>query len=74
MAALWVDDTIMVSKSIPHGRCSGLIGNCPDCLLHLKRATASQSYWHTLADDLGLTLNSRKRQNPSQQVTFTGLI
>ena len=74
MAALWVDDTIMVSKSTPHGRCSGLLGNCPHCLIHLKRATASQSFWHNLADDLGLTLNLHKRQDPSQRVTFTGLI
>jgi hypothetical protein len=74
MTALWVDDTIMVSKSVPHGRCPGLIGNCRRCHEHLKRAKASQVFWHKLADDLGLSLNSNKRQDPSQRVTFTGLI
>ncbi len=73
MTALWVDDTIMVSKSIPHGRCPGLLGDCLKCLKHLKRAVASQLFWHTFADDLGLSLHLQKRQNPSQRVTFTGL-
>jgi hypothetical protein len=73
MTALSVDDTIMVSKSIPHGRCPGLLGDCPQCLKHLNRAVASQLFWHTLADDLGLLLHLQKRQNPSQRVTFTGL-
>jgi hypothetical protein len=75
MTALWVDGTIMVSKSIPHGNCPGLLrlGDCPKCTKHLKRAVASQLFWHTLAADLGLSLNLQKRQNPSLRVTFTGL-
>ncbi len=74
LSALWVDDTIMVSKSTPHISCLGIVGKCKHCLAHLKTAKASQLYWHTLADDLGLTLNSHKHQDPSQRVTFTGLI
>jgi hypothetical protein len=73
MTALWVDDTIMVSQSNPHGSCPGLLGDCPKCLKQLKRAVASRLFWHTLAADLGPLLILQKRQNPSQRVTFTGL-
>ena len=72
--AVWVDDTVFVTKTRPHPPCSGLTGGCPVCAQTARSAARSQSAWHRLADSLGLGLSDEKRQLPSQRITYTGIV
>ena len=73
-SAVWVDDTVFVTKTAPHPPCAGLSGGCPECTKSAQRASQSQTAWHGLADRLGLGLSDEKRQTPSQRVVYTGLV
>ena len=64
--AVWVDDTVFVTKTPLHGLCSGLKGSCPVCARSARASRRSQVGWHRLADELGLGLSDDKRQLPSQ--------
>jgi hypothetical protein len=72
--AVWVDDTVFVTKTPLHGLCSGLTGGCPVCVRSARASRRSQLGWHRLADELGLGLSDDKRQLPSQRVTYTGMV
>ena len=74
-SAVWVDDTIFVTKTLAHATCAGLVtfGGCPVCLHYRAMAACSRSYWLFLAGKLGLGLSDDKRQRASQRVTYTGL-
>ena len=71
---VWVDDTVFVTKTPPHPPCEGLAGGCPVCTRSARSARRSQSYWHRLARALGLGLSDEKRQEPSQRITYTGIV
>ena len=73
-SAIWVDDTVFVTKTPPHPPCAGLTGGCPVCGRTARGAQRSQAGWHRLAHDLGLGLSDEKRQLPSQRVTYTGMV
>jgi hypothetical protein len=73
-SAVWVDDTVFVTKTPPHPPCAGLTGACPVCSRTSRAARRSQVWWHRLADELGLGLSADKRQTPSQRVTYTGMV
>jgi hypothetical protein len=73
-SVVWVDDTVFVTKTPPHPPCAGLVGGCPVCSRTGRAARRSQSWWHRLADELGLGLSDDKRQLPSQRVTYTGMV
>ena len=73
-SVVWVDDTVFVTKTPPHPPCAGLVGGCPVCSRTGRAARRSQSWWHRLADELGLGLSDDKRQTPSQRVTYTGMV
>ena len=73
-SAVWVDDTVFVTKTVPHPPCAGLGGGCPVCRASARRAARSQTGWHRLAERLGLGLSDDKRQLPSQRVVYTGLV
>lgn len=71
---LWVDDLILAWNVPYHGRCGGLAANCSKCQEALERFKELRSYWHDLADKLGISLSLSKRQPPSQRVEYTGVI
>ena len=73
-SAVWVDDAVYASKTPPHPPCVGLVGGCPVCSRTARASRRAQSYWHRLADELGLGLSDDKRQKPSQRVTYTGMV
>ena len=73
-SAVWVDDTVFVTKTPPHATCAGLHGQCPVCARSARAARRSQAGWHRLAHELGLGLSDDKRQLPSQRVTYTGMV
>ena len=73
-SAVWVDDTVFVTKTPKHPTCAGLDGDCPTCLQTRVVAARSQSYWQFLAGKLGVGLSQGKRQKASQRVTYTGLV
>ena len=73
-SAVWVDDTVFVHKTPAHPPCTGLEAGCQVCTAAASAARRSQSGWHRLAKALGLGLSDDKRQNPSQRVTFTGMV
>ena len=58
------------------GPCAGLDGGCSVCARSARSARRSQSYWHRLARALGLGpgLSDEKRQEPSQRITYTGIV
>jgi len=60
-SVVWVDDTVFVTKTPPHPPCAGLVGGCPVCSRTGRAARRSQSWWHRLADELGLGLSDDKR-------------
>ncbi len=64
---VWVDDTVFATKTPPQPPCEGLDGGCLVC-------ARSQHYWHRLAHALGLGLSDEKRQEPSQRITYTGIV
>jgi hypothetical protein len=69
-----VDYTVLVTKTPPHPSCAGLLGSCPICAASARSSRRSQTYWHRLAHALVLGLSNDKRQNPSQRVTYTGVV
>ena len=71
---VWVDDTVFATKTPPHPPCAGLDGGCPVCARTTRTARRSQHYWHRLAHALGLGLSDEKRQEPSQSITYTGIM
>ena len=71
---VWVDDTVFVTKTPSHPPCAGLDGGCSVCARSARSARRSQSYWHRLARALGLGLSDEKRQEPSQRITYTGIV
>ena len=73
-SVVWVDDTVFVHKTPAHPPCAGLGGGCQICTAAASSAQRSQSGWHRLAKALGLGLSDDKRQDPSQRVTFTGMV
>jgi hypothetical protein len=73
-SAVWVDDTVFVTKTTPHGSYAGLAGGRGVCVEAARRATASQRSWHRLAARLGLGLNDDERQTPSQRIVYTGRV
>jgi len=73
-SAVWVDDTVFVTKTGKHPPCAGLVGGCPVCACAQRRAARNQAYWHRLAAKLGLGLSAEKRQLPAQRITYTGLV
>lgn len=71
---LWVDDLFMAQNIAAHGRCGGLSLGCPVCISAAGRFALAQSYWHSLAVDLGITLSLSKRQQISQRAEYTGIV
>ena len=71
---VWVDDTVFATKTPPHPACAGLDGGCPVCVRTARTARRSQHYWHRLALALDLGLSGEKRQEPSQRITYTGIV
>ena len=71
---LWVDDMLLAQNVVAHGQCGGLLLGCDICLSAARCFGAAQSYWHSLAADLGVTLSPPKRQEISQQVEYTGVV
>jgi len=74
IGAVWVDDTVLVDKVPPHGRCQGIRGDCVTCIQHLAHAKERQAFWIWLGAELGLEFAEDKRQNPDQVIRYTGLI
>ena len=74
MVSLWVDDLLTAQNIYYHGRCGGLVGGCPICATLLSHFTESQHYMRNLAAQLGFSLHAKKRQEPSQRATYTGII
>jgi hypothetical protein len=72
-SVVWVDDTVFVTKTLPHPPCAGLVGGCTVCSRAGRAARQSQSWWH-LTDELSLGLSEDKRQLPSQRVMYTGMV
>ena len=74
MVSLWVDDLLTAQNIYYHGRCGGLVGGCHICATLLSHFTESQHYMRNLAAQLGFSLHAKKRQEPSQRATYTGII
>jgi len=74
LAALWVDDTVLICKGVPHARCLGSAGGCPTCLARHEVALERQQYWLWLCGELGWEFAIDKRQHPGQVITYSGLI
>ncbi len=64
-SVVWVDRTVFVTKTPPHPPCACLVGGCPVCSRTGSAARQSKSWWHHLADELGLGLSDDRRQLPS---------
>ena len=74
LAALWVDDTVLICKGVPHARCLGSAGGCPTCLARHEVALERQQYWLWLCGELGWEFAVDKRQHPGQVLTYSGII
>lgn len=74
LCSLWVDDLFLAQNVNPHGSCGGLLAGCAICVAAKLAFAKTQSYWHQLACDLGITLSPSKRQEISQQVEYTGIV
>jgi hypothetical protein len=74
MFFLWVDDLIMARNIKFHGWCGGLASGCTICAKELETFEQARSYWHWLAEELGISLSTSKRQDPGQRVEYTGVI
>ncbi len=75
-SVVWVDDPVFVhrGKTPTLPPCAGLEAGCQMCTAAASSARRSQSGWHRLAKALGLGPSDDKRQDPSQRVTFTGMV
>ena len=62
IGAVWADDTVLVDKVPPHGRCQGIRGDCVTCMQHLAHAKERQAFWIWLGAELGLEFAEDKRQ------------
>ena len=71
---LWVDDLILARNVAPHGPCGGLASECSVCAAALAEFEQFRRYWHKLADTLGISLSTAKRQEPGQRIEYTGVI
>lgn len=74
LCSLWVDDLFLAQNVNPHGACGGLLAGCSICVAAKQAFAKTQSYWHQLACDLGITLSLSKRQEISQRVQYTGIV
>jgi hypothetical protein len=73
-SASWVDDLLLLFKSVYHGRCGGTLAGCPTCLRTKLLADELEDYWLWLAAELGLPLSADKRQRASQIWEYSGIL
>ena len=71
---LRVDDLIMARNIKFHGWCGGLASGCNTCAKELETFEQARSYWHWLAEELGISLSTSQRQDPGQRVEYTAVI
>ena len=73
LAFLYVDDLLSAQNIYSHGPCQGAAGGCPVCSRWLAHFAENHRDLEERAAELGLPLNHKKRQAPSQRVTYTGI-
>jgi hypothetical protein len=70
----WVDDLVLILKSIFHGFCGGLDAGCAVCAATKLLADELEAHWIGLAPRLGVPLSEDKRQEGAQRGEYTGII
>ena len=65
---------LLAQNVVAHGQCGGLLFDCTVCLSAARCFGSAQSYRHSLAADLGVTLSPSKLQYISQRAEYTGVV
>jgi hypothetical protein len=73
-SASWVDDLILLFKSIYHGRCGGVAAGCPTCGETKLLSDQLERHWIWLAAELGPPLSADKRQRAAQTWEYSGIL